>query len=462
MAISSLGVGSGLDLGGIIQRFMQVEQQPLIAMKRKEATFQGRISALGTLKGALSSLQNAAGALQPSAGQSLADKYQTAKTTIGDSSIASATASSGALPANYTLSNITLAQAHQVRKAASDLTIPAAGNNGTLNIKVGSADGVDVAVNGGMTLGEIAAAINDSEANVNASIINNGSTDFLILSAKDTGASNTITIAGSNADVDSDWRSFSYSTDTTNSWTTQQPASSASVDINGLTITSSSNTIASAIPNVSLTLLKDSTSGTALSVTRDNQSSISSALGNFITAFNSAANSMKSLGAYDPETRSAGALQGDATLRTAQSQVANMLQTMAGGSSAYQSLTDIGIALQADGTLKLDSNKLNAALKADFNGVATVVEKVATAFKTGLDNTVGSTGNINAATDSASQSIKDLQKRQEFLTLRLEQLQARYTKQFSALDSLIAGLNQTGNWLNQQLSSLPGAYSGKS
>lgn len=461
MSISSLGVGSGLDLGGIVQRFMQVEQLPLIAMKKKEAAFQGRISALGTLKGALSSLQNAASSLLPSTGQSLASRYQEAKTSLGDASIASASASTGALPANYTLSDITTAQAHQIRISAADIGIPGAGNDGKLTIQVGGADSVDVEVKGEMTLTQIAEAINVSEAGVTASIINNGSSDFLILSAKNTGTSNTINVTGSNRPAEGDWRSFSYSVGTPNNWISQQTASSASVNINGLPITSESNTITSAIPNVSLTLLKDSTTGTTLTVSRDSQSGISSALNSFITAFNSAANTMKTLGAYNPETKVAGALQGDATLRTARSQISSMMQISAGGSSVFQTLTDIGVTLQADGTLKLDGAKLSAAVNADFGGVAAVVEKIGTTLKGGLDTIVGSTGNINAATDSASQSIKDLQQRQELISLRLEQIQARYTKQFAALDTLIAGLNQTSNWLGQQLSNLPGAYSGK-
>lgn len=464
MAISSLGVGSGLDLSGILKSLMQVEQQPIIAMQRKEAVVQGRISALGSLKGALSSLQTAAGAMLPGSGQSLTEKYQTVKATTGDNTIVTASASTGAMPASYTLSGVELAKAQQVRKSFNSGDIPATGNNGTLAIQVGSVPGssVNVSVNGGMSLSQIAEAINGSTAAVSASIINNGSTDHLIISAKETGGTNTITITGSNGGAGNDWRAFSYSTGAANAWTQQQPAASASATINGLTVTSPTNTISSAIPNVSLTLLKESASGTSLTVTRDSQSSVTSALNEFMKAFNSAASSMKTLGAYNPATKVAGALQGDSTLRGAQGLVSSLLQTQAGGTSAYQTLSDIGISLQADGSLKLDSTKLNTAVQADFTGVTNLIEKVGTAFKSGLESVVGSTGNITAATNSANQSIKDLQKRQEALTLRLEQVQARYTKQFSALDTLLAGMNQTSSWLGQQLSTLPGAYSGKS
>ena len=462
MAISSLGVGSGLDLSGILKSLMQVEQQPIIALQRKEAAVQGRISALGSLKGALSSLQTAAGAMLPGSGQSLTEKYQTVKATTGDNTIVTATASTGAMPASYTLSDVTLAKAQQVRKSFDSGDIPTTGNNGTLSIQVGSGTAVDVAVNGGMSLTQIAEAINGSTAAVSASIINDGTTDHLIISAKETGATNTITITGSNGGAGNDWSAFSYSTGAANAWTQQQPAASASASINGLTVTSPTNTISSAIPNVSLTLLKESAGGTSLTVTRDNQSSVTSALNDFMKAFNSAASVMKTLGAYNPETKVAGALQGDSTLRSAQGLVSSLLQTQAGGTSAYQTLSDIGISLQLDGSLKLDSTKLNAAVQADFTGVTNLIEKVGTAFKSGLESVVGSSGNITAATNSANQSIKDLQKRQEALTLRLEQVEARYTKQFSALDTLIAGMNQTSSWLGQQLSTLPGAYSGKS
>lgn len=464
MAISSLGAGSGLDLSGILSSLMQVEQQPMLALQKKEASYQARISALGTLKGALSSLQTAAQAFIPSSGQSVVDKFATYKASVGDTTLATASASTGATATSYTLSNILLAKAEQVRKTGFSIPTATDGSeDGTLSIQVGSSAAVDVSVEGGSSLADIAAAINNASTGVTASIINNGSADYLVISAKESGQSNQVTITSSNPAL---WGSFDYTPPgastpgyTNNGWTEQQEATSASVDINGLTITSTTNTIASAIGGVSITLVKASATGTTLNVSKDTTSSLTSALSAFVKAYNDAAKSMKDLGFYNVETKAAGALQGDSTLRSAQSQVRNLLQTKIGGSSAYQTFSDLGISLEKDGTLKLDTSKLNKAITADYSGVANLVSTVGSAFKDGLEGLVGTSGNIAAATDSANRVVKDIGKRQEALLNRLTQVEARYRKQFSSLDSLVASMNKTSSYLTQQLANLPSASS---
>ncbi len=456
MAISSLGVGSGLDLSSIITSLMQVEQQPLLALQKKEASYQSRISALGGLKSTLSSLQTAAANLVPDSTTSASQKFTSLKTSTGDTTIATATAGTGALASNYTLKNINLAAAEQIRKTEGTLGIPGSGT-GTLSIKVGTGTAVDISVTGGSSLSDIAKAINDAKSDVSASVINDGTTNHLVISAKKTGASNTISITGSVG-----WEGFNFKPTSTplstNAWTQQQNAASASVDINGLTVTSDSNTITTAISGLTINLLKESSSGTTLSVSQDSTTSITAALNSFIKAYNDAASSMKSLGAYNETTKVAGALQGDATLRGAQNRIFNLL-TSKQGTGDYTILADIGVALQKDGTLKLDSGKLNKAIESDFSAVANLTASVGTAFKTGLESLIGSSGNITSMTESATRMIKELSRRQEALQTRLAQVQERYTKQFSALDTLIANMNQTSSSLTQMLANLPGSSS---
>lgn len=457
MTISSLGAGSGLDLSGILSKLMQVEQQPLFALQTKEASHQSRISALGTLKAALSSLQTAAQGFIPTTGQSVTEKFATLKATVGDTSIATASAGSTAGAASYALTNIVLAKEEQIRKTG--ITIPPA-TDGTLSITVGSGTAVDVAVTAGSTLADVVKAINDSSAEVSASIVNNGTADFLILSANKMGQTNQITVTSS----DPLWNGFDYTPPgastpgyTNNGWTEQQEAKTASVDVNGLQITSDTNTISTAISGVTINLLKESVAGTSLTVTKDTTASLTSAVNAFIKAYNDATKSMKDLGLYNTESKQAGALQGDATLRNAQNQVRNLMQSKAGGSSAYQMLADIGVALQKDGTLKLDTTKLSKAIESDYEGVGTLVSAVGTSFKNGLEGLVGASGNIAAATDSANLSIKNLVKSQTALSERLTKIEARYRKQFTALDTLLASMNKTSNFLTQQLANLPSA-----
>lgn len=467
MAITSLGVGSGMDLNGLLTSLMQAEQRPLVALQTKEASYQSRISSLGVLKGSLSSLQTAAKNFIPSTGQTAADKFATLKSSVGDSSILTASTTSSAVAASYTLSNVKLAQAEQIRAAATSFTVPA--TDGTLSIQLGSGTAVDVSVTGGASLSDIATAINSASAGVTAAVVNDGSIDHLVITSNKSGTSNQITITASDVGATGAWDSFNYTprgalplTDPydNNGWTEQQAAKSASVTLNGIQITSETNSISSAITGVSLTLLKESTTGTSLSVSKETSSNLSAALTGFVKAYNDSASVMKGLGAYDPKTKAAGALQGDSSLRNTQSQVRSWMFSPLGGSGAYQTLSDIGVSIEKDGTLKLDSTKMNKAIEADFTGVANLVASVGTVFKDGLEGIVGTTGRIKAATDNTALMITSIQKRQTAMFERLIKIEERYTKQFSSLDTLVANMNQTSTYLTQQLANLPGAYSG--
>lgn len=450
--ITSLGVGSGLDLSSLVSGLMAAEKAPLTALQSKQTKVESRISALGTLKSVLSALQTSASALIPGTGQTASAKFSTFAVKSGDDTIATATAGSGAAAASYSLSNITLASAEQLRKSETALGIPASGSNGTLSIKVGSGDSVDVSIAPGASLSDIAKAINNSEAKLTASVINDGTNKHLVLTAEETGVANTISLTGSVG-----WEGFNIRPTTaptnTNSWVSQQSAASASVDINGLTITSTTNSLTDAVSGVTINLLKASSSGTSLKVTQDTTTSITSALNSFVTAYNTAASSMKTQGAYNAATKVAGSLQGDATLRSAQSQVSNLLTTRY-GTGDLQTLSDIGIALQKDGTLKLDATKLNKALTTNASAVSELVANVGSGFKTGLGNLIDSTGAITSATESANRLVKELKNRQQAMQLRLDNIQARYVKQFSSLDTLIAGMNQTSASLTSLLSNL--------
>jgi len=450
--ITSLGVGSGLDLGSIVSGLMSVEKQPLTALKTKQSTVESRISALGTLKSALASLQTAAGNLVPGTTQTLAEKFSSFTAKSADETVATATAKSGVAATKYTLTNITLASAEQVRKTETALGIPSGTGSGTLSIKVGSGDSVDVSVNNGASLTDIAKAINSSKAGVTASVINDSTAKHLVITAKESGANNTISITGSTGWEGFNFRPSSASADT-NSWVSQQAATSASVDVNGLTITSQSNTISDAVSGLTINLLKASSAGTTINVTQDNTSSITSALNAFVTAYNTAASSMKSMGAYNATTKVAGALQGDAVLRSAQAQVSRLV-TAKYGTGDLQTLSDLGISLQKDGTLKLDSTKLNKAIENDFAAVSEMVSAVGTGFKTGLNSLIDSSGSVTSATESANRLVKELQKRQEAMQDRLDKIEERYVKQFSALDTMIAGFNQTSSSLASMLSAL--------
>jgi flagellar hook-associated protein 2 len=482
--ISSLGVGSGLDLSTLLTNLMTAEQQPLLALQKKEASVQARISALGTLKGSLSALQTAAQSLIPATGQSATAKFSTFSAAVTDNTIASATASTGAVKGSYPLEVTALAQAQRLTSPASTDTAGTAAltaalaTGGTLKIELGaligttgsfsfaadSARELNVTIAAGSTLDQVRDAINAAatDSRVSATIINGDGGKQLVLTSGKSGTANVMKLSGI-AGLDYNPAGAGTGTLSQASGNGGQAASDAVFKLNGISVTRSTNTVTDVLDGVTLNLLKTNVgTPTTLTINQDSTSSLTASLNTFIKSYNDAASAMKNLGYYDATTKKAGSLQGDATLRGAQSQIRNLSLTKAGGTSVYQTLSDIGVSLQTDGTLKLDTTKLNNAVTADYAGVATLVSTIGTTFKTGMDSLVGTTGNITAATDSANRMIKELDNRQLALESRLTQIEARYRKQFSALDTLISSMNSTSSYLTEQLANLPGSSSSSS
>ena len=480
MAISSLGAGSGIDLNSIVTSLMQVEQQPLLALQTKEATYQARISALGNLKSGLSSLLTASQFMVLNVGQNPNDKFASFKATLADTTIATATAASGAVVGNYNLEVTALAVSHRLTSPDS-LDIPGAAAvtaglaaGGMLKIELGTQSGLsgayafaadtarelNVTVAAGSTLEQMRDAINTAAADgrVSATIINGTNGKQLVLSSSQTGLSNVMKLSGVSG-FDFDPSGAGSGVLSQDSLKGGQAATNAAYKLNGIAGTSSTNSVTGALDGVTLSLLK-TTSGTptTLTVTKDSTTQLVSALGSFIKAYNESAGVMKNLGYYDATTKKAGALQGNATLRSVQNETRNLLQTKAGGTSVYQTLSDIGVSIQKDGTLALNTTKLTAAIAADFSGVSTLVSTVGSSFKSNIDNVVGSTGSITNATDGINRLISDLDKRANALQSRLTTIESRYRKQFSALDTLVTSMNGTSAYLTQQLANLPGAY----
>ncbi len=450
--LSSPGLGSGLDINGLVSKLMAVEQRPLLVLNQKEASFQAKISALGSLKGSLSALQTASASLIPATGTTAADKYTTTRTSFSDTTMATATATNTAAAGNYTLSNIVLANAQQIRKTG--LTVPAEAGN--LNITVGTGSTVSVAISASATLAQVRDAINASASEATASIINDGTNDVLVLTAKNTGASNTITINGASDDGGTEFDQFDYTAPgDNNSWTQQKAAGDANVTINGILVTSKTNSITTAISGVTLNLTKDSAGPTTLTISKDT-GAVASSLNAFIKAYNDAVGVMKDLSSYDATNKKASTLTGDSTLRGAQTVLRNALFAPSNGSNPnLQRLSDIGVNIQLDGTLKLDSSKLSAAITSDFSSVATLVADVGTRFNAATTGLISDTGTVSARIDGINSTIKDIGKRREAITLSLEKIESNYRRQFTALDVQVANLQSLSARLEQQLAGLP-------
>lgn len=449
--ITSLGAGSGLDLESLVTKLMSVEKAPLNVLTKKESAVNTKISAFGTLSSKLSALQTAAQALKANIGQTALQKFATYSTTVADTSIASATAGTGAVAGTYTLNVTKLAVSDQFVSntvtSASD-PIGTAGDTLTFGFATPDANGnsrsktitLDSSNN---SLTGLRNSINGANMGITATIITGSAGAQLVLTGEQ-GLDNKITLGGNLASQLSQTAT----------------ADSAAFTVNGIAATSNTNAASKVIDGVTLNLTK--TGSTTLTVAAEYSSNLSTALNSFIKAYNDANSTMTTMGAYNATTKVAGALQGNSLLQDARQQTRSLVfGTTVGGTSAYQRLSDIGVSVGTDGSLSLDTTKLNKALATDTVSVATLVDKVGTAFNTTLEKVVGTSGKIKIATDSANSMIKELQKREDAVQLHLNQIEARYRKRFTAMDTLVAKLNSTSTYLTTQLANLTSSTSSK-
>jgi flagellar hook-associated protein 2 len=445
--ITSLGVGSGLDLESLVTSLMAVEARPLTALQTKVASYTSKISSLGTLKSKLSALQTAAAAMKTATGKTALSTFASFTASTADTTIATATATTGAVAGTYTLNVTQLAVAQRFESGTFSSTTDTVGSEGdTLTFDFATPDDEGNSRSVTITLDSsnnsltgLRNAINNANMGVAATIVNGTDGPQLIFTGEE-GLDNEITLSGALA----------------TQFTEKVSAQNAEFTINGIAATSSTNSASGVLDGVTIGLVKEGT--TTLTVAADYSTNITSALNDFITAYNAANSTMTTMGAYNSTTGTAGALQGNQILRDSQTLVRNLLySTTTGGTSAYQTLSDIGVTVGTDGSLSLDSSKLEGALAADSSAVATLVTKIGESYNSSLESTVGYSGKIKIATDSANTIIKELEERQEALELRLETIEARYRSRFSSLDTLLSSLNNTSTYLTQQLASLTGS-----
>lgn len=243
-SISSPGLGSGLDVNGIISKLMEVEKQPLTALTKKEASYQAKLSAFGSMQGALSSLQSAAKTLAASS------TYTSKSATTSDSSVLTASAVLTADAGTYDISTTTLAKAHIVHSDGTyELTDTF--NGGTLSIQIGSTGGTGgtttaVSIPDGSTLLGIKDAINNADAGVTATVVNDGTTNRLVITSDATGSAGNILLSASETGSGGtkSITDFAYTgVDVAGAIKQSRPADNAVFTVNGLTITRSSNTV---------------------------------------------------------------------------------------------------------------------------------------------------------------------------------------------------------------------------
>lgn len=442
------GIGSGLDINSLVSQLVAAERSPQSQrINRMETGAKFRLSAVATLSNAFDGLKRALDTLR-------SDAPYGARTVVSSAEDRFTATAGAQVPAgSYGIEVLALASAPKLISAPIDGA--AILGEGTLRISVGDTS-FDVQVSASDTINDLRGAINSAAqaagAKVGATVIRGDDGQLtLSLTGQQTGAANVIGIAQTGGT--GDLSAFTFDPDGGPSGLTAlSAASDAQVRIDGVLRSSASNQVSDAISGLTLTLRKVSDPDAApatLTISADNTPARNAVQG-LVTAYNAAVGALAAATRFNPATGEAGALNGDALARGATGDLRNAMAAFIGGAA------DLGLSSRVDGSIVFDVAKFNAALGADPARVEQAVRGLGESMGQVVSRYVGNDGGFSVRTKSLNDQIARATSQREALDRRMEAVEARYLRQFTALDSLVATLTSTGNFLTQQLAGLRG------
>jgi len=454
--ITIQGLASGLP-SDLVDKLVELQQAPLTRLADKKVVQQTRLAAVQDLNAKLLTLKAAMQGLDTKS------DYQLRAATSSDSESVAVTVSGAPAVGTYTISDVVLAQNDQKRHTAgvASRTDPLAA--GTFAFTYGGGTEQEVAISGGETLEDLIDKVNALGVGVTATIINDGTSDYFVLTGDDTGAANTIQITANTTIAGFEAPDF---TDTA----TEQDAS---FTLNGLTIGGASNTFAGNVQGLSIDLLQATGVGetVTLQVQRD-ATALTDRINSFVDAYNTLTATLQDHTSYDADTGSRTILFGDPAVRSIQFQLRNLLSTPVDGlGGAYDTLAELGITTNKDsGDLEIDATKLDAALAADYDGVAKLfygdedagIEGYGARLVSYLDSvTDPTTGLMQGKTSAIEGQIRALDDQISSTQRRVDIASQRIRDQFAALESLIADLDSRTSGALQSLLNLNNTSTGR-
>ena len=464
-SISSLGIGSGLDVESLVSKLMSIEQTPINNIKKASAGLQTKISAYGQLQAAMSAMQTAA--------QKLSDPatWSASSTSSADPSVVSVTGLNAGTQSHV----ITVSQLATAQSVASGVFSD--GNSmvgaGMLTIALGSWEGdppvftgktgsssVSIDISATDSLNSIRDKLNAANAGIVASVVSDAAGTRLVIRSRDTGLTNGFRVSASDPSL----AALSYEGPDAGGMSLKQSGANASFNMDGLDLTSESNTLSTVADGLTLTLLK--TSATAVNVGSSTDSStIKKTIQDFVTAYNALMNLMRDQTKYDSATKTAGSLQGDSKAVSLQ----QMLRNVSGGSTTlsgdFKRLADIGLDPGQNGALTINSSKLDKALGklSDLKRFFSAVD-VADGTNSGFakkwnefaTKALGTDGAISIGQTGLQKRIKDNDKQVAQLQDHLNLMEKRLRAQYTALDTKMGQLNGLSAYVSQQFSGKSG------
>lgn len=451
--LTSLGIGSGLDIDSLVTNLTTAEMAaPNARVTREQTDVTAQVSAIATLKSSLSTFQSSLTSLLSGSG------FSSRTVSSADTSVLTATATSSAALGNYNVQVKQLAQSQQLLSTNFTGGSTAVVGIGTLSFASGDSTFSVTIDSTNDTLAGIRDAINSASDNqsVSATLVYGQSGAQLVLTSLKAGADAGVTVTASGGDGGLD--QLTYGTGNTTHYTEKQPAQDAIIFVSGVEHHSSSNQVSDAIDGVTLNLVSAKPdTDIAISIGND-AATVTTQVQAFVKAYNTLQTAITSLDSYDSTTSEKGALFGDAMYTGLKNQIHHALtDSVSAASGNYNSLASLGILTGVDGQMTLDTTKLSAALSSDFKSVSNVFsgtggvlarvnKQITTALLTG--------GSVSSRSASLTTRQTAIDKDKDQITLRTAKIKERYLAKFNAMDSLLAQLQNTSTFLTQQLDAL--------
>jgi flagellar hook-associated protein 2 len=469
--ISSPGLGSGLDVKSIVSQLVAIERKPIEELSTKKEALQSKLSAFGLIQSYLTNVQDAVGVLAKPA------TWQATKASSSDSTTIGVSSSTTAVPGTYAVEVTQLAQAQSLASGTYTSSLAQTGS-GTLRIELGAWDtgrttftpksgttAVDVVIAPGQdSLEAVRSAINAANAGVSASIVREGDTVRLAIRSQGTGLENSLRITAT-ADAPTTpggptLDQLNYNPPVGTAMTETLASRNAVGTLNGLAFNQPSNTLASMVEGLTITLTKATTTPVQLTVGIDT-AAMRTKVDDFVRAYNEINKYIKDQTKYDEDKKVAATLQGDRSTLALQSQLRASIGAGSASSLRFGRLSDMGVQIQPDGSLKVDESKFNTAVSAtnlaevsraftQDTGVASQAG-FAVRMKSLLTQLSGVSGPVSTRSDGLRASITRNEAQAKREEERVTRVEARLNKQYSALDTQVATLNGLNTYITQQI-----------
>jgi len=432
--LSALGSSSGINVQSAVAQEIALESQPMDEWEQQQTTLQNQTSDINGIESDITTLQSALTALSDPAGA-----LASMTATSSDTSLVNATATAGTASGTHVVevNNLATNASWYSSDVASGTTALAAG---TFSIQVGSAAPITVTTGNGVnTLNDVVNYINGLNAGVSASVVNDASGSRLALVSTNSGAANNFTVSNGSG--------LSFTQATT--------GQDASLTVDGIPIDSASNTVTGAVNGLTLNLT-GAAPGTQVSLTvAPDASQVSQAVSTFVTDYNKVIGDVNSEYSVNSSNQE-GPLAEDPVLAALQSTLLGV-GSYTSGNGTVSTLQNLGISMNNDGTLTLDSSTLNNAIQNNFAAVQSFMQGAssngfASALNTQLNSLVGPvSGAFTVDLQSISAENTDLQNQINSFQTYINNRETYLTNEYNQADEALQELPNLEAQINAEL-----------